>query len=237
MRVLVLSDIHGNSIALKEIIENESYDAVWFLGDLTDYGPNPDEVLEILKDLKPEVWVSGNHDYANAFNVDCHCGEKTHELSVYTRENMTKKLLSEEDIKFLQRLPIRQEKEIGGKNFYFVHACPKDPLYGYMFDFDPECMVNEIGRKIDVDVIVYGHTHFPRNGIYGQIAYFNPGSVGQPRDGEPLAAYGIYFSNEEKFELRRKKYDVDEVVKRIKLLGLEKKYEEMLVKILIHGSV
>ena len=44
MRVLVLSDIHGNSIALKEIIENESYDAVWFLGDLTDYGPNPDEV-------------------------------------------------------------------------------------------------------------------------------------------------------------------------------------------------
>ena len=234
MRALIISDIHGNSIALKKVLDVEKYDAVWFLGDITDYGPNPDEVLDIMRELKPDIWVTGNHDYANAFNVDCHCGEKTHELSVYTRENITQKMLSKEDIKFLKNLPLKQEKEIKGSRYYFVHACPKEPLYGYMFDFDPECMKNELGIKLEPCTVVYGHTHFPRNGKSGEYGYFNPGSVGQPRDGNPLASYGIY---DGKFHLKHVKYDVDEVVRRIRAMNLEKKYEEMLITILRNGSV
>ncbi len=234
MRVLVLSDAHGNAESLRKIINEEKYDAVWFLGDVTDYGPEPDEVLDILRDLNPEVWVTGNHDYANAFGVDCHCGEKTHELSVYTRENITQKKLSREDRVFLKTLPLYQVKELNGEKFYFVHACPMNPLYGYMFDFDPDCMRDELGRKIDATMLVYGHTHFPRNGSLAGYSYFNPGSAGQPRDGDARASYGIY---DGKFHLKRVKYDVERVVQKIKALALKRKYEDMLISILRQGKV
>ncbi len=234
MRVLVLSDAHGNSVALKTIINKEKFDEVWFLGDITDYGPDPDEVLDILKELKPEVWVTGNHDYANAFNVDCHCGEKTHDLSVYTRENITRKKMSKEDLVWMRTLPLYQERDLNGKKFYFVHACPANPLYGYMFDFDPSCMKNDIGRNIEADTIVYGHTHFPRNGDYKGFHYFNPGSAGQPRDGDSRASYGIY---DGEFHLKRISYDVEEVVRRIKSLKLNEKYEAQLISILRKGKV
>ena len=112
------------------------------MGDLTDYGPEPHIVLDILRDIGPEVWISGNHDYANAFGVDCRCGEKTHDLSVYTRKNISQKLLTKEDLRFLRELPLKREIRIEGKVYYFVHGCPADPLYGYMFDFMPECMRN-----------------------------------------------------------------------------------------------
>ncbi len=235
MRALVISDVHGNSVALRKILDAEKYDAVWFLGDVTDYGPDPDECLDILKDEKPEVWVSGNHDYANAFGVDCRCGEKTHELSVYTRENISQRKLGREDLDFLRSLPLRVEREIDGEGFYFVHACPRDPLYGYMFDFDPSCMTNEIGRRVDSNTLVYGHTHFPRNGVSGGYRYFNPGSAGQPRDGDARASYGIYEDGE--FRLKRIEYDVEEVVRRIKNLGLDAKYEGTLISILRTGRV
>jgi len=234
MRVLIISDIHGNSVALKAVLEHEKYDAVWFLGDLTDYGPNPEEVLDILRDLKPEIWVTGNHDYANAFGVDCHCGEKTHELSVYTRENITMKKLSKEDRVFLRTLPLYESKLIDGKKYYFVHACPSNPLYGYMFEPDEECMKNDLGMRIDVEMLVYGHTHFPVYATKDNYAIFNPGSVGQPRDGNSQASYGIY---DGKFTLKRIKYDVEEVVRRLKQLNLEGRYTEFLIRILRAGKV
>ncbi len=234
MRVLIISDVHGNADALRKIVESEKYDAVWFLGDLTDYGPEPDVCLDILREIKPEVWVTGNHDYANAFGVDCHCGEKTHELSLYTRQEITQRKLSKEDLIFLRTLPLYDEREINGEKFYFVHACPKNPLYGYMFDFDSECMHNDIGTKLDSDVLVYGHTHFPRNGSKEGFRYFNPGSVGQPRDGKNTAAYGIY---DGEFHLKRIKYNINDTIGKIKSLSLDKHHTEELIAILKGGVV
>ncbi len=234
MRVLIISDVHGNSAALRKIINVEKYDAVWFLGDFTDYGPDPDECLDILRELQPEVWVSGNHDYANAFGVDCKCGEKTHELSVYTRDVISQKLISKEDLRWMRGLPLTREMKIHGKDFIFVHACPKDPLYGYMYDFKPECMTDELGVEIHKDVLVYGHTHFPIMGKKGGVQYINPGSVGQPKVGDSRAEYGIY---DGVFHLKRIKYDVEETVKKLDALGLEKKYRDLLVSILRSGKV
>ncbi len=235
MRILVLSDVHGNCDSLATILEKEKYDAVWFLGDLTDYGPEPHLVLDTLKDLKPEIWIMGNHDYANAFGVDCKCGEKTHDLSVYTRENVTQKLLSKEDIQFLKTLPVKKESKIGGKNYLFVHGCPADPLYGYMFDFMPECMRNEIGGVVTTDYLLFGHTHFPVLGEYDGMVYLNPGSAGQPRDGDPRASYAIYENG--KFELKRIEYPVEKTVEKLKKVIDRKGYLERLISILKNGKV
>ncbi len=235
MRVLVLSDIHGNLEALSAVLERESYDTIWFLGDLTDYGPDPDAVMDILRDLKPDVWISGNHDYANAFGVDCKCGEKTHDLSVYTRENISQRKLSREDILYLRSIPIKRDMQIDGLDYYFVHGCPADPLYGYMFDFMPECMRNEIGGEIKADYLFFGHTHFPVVGEYGGLKYMNPGSVGQPRDGDPRAAYGIY--EDGKLTLHRIEYPVEKTVEKLKSLVTHKEYLERLIAILRNGKV
>ncbi len=235
MRVLILSDIHGNIEALNAVLEQESYDAVWFLGDLTDYGPDPDMVLDTLKDIKPEVWISGNHDYANAFGVDCKCGEKTHDLSVYTRENISQRKLTKEDILFLRSLPIKKEMQRDGRAYYFVHGCPANPLYGYMFDFMPECMRNELGGKITVDYLFFGHTHFPVSGKYQELQYLNPGSVGQPRDGDPRASYAIWIDG--RIELHRLAYPVERTMEKIKSLIKNKDYRERLLFILKNGKV
>ncbi len=235
MKTLIISDIHGNIVSLKEIISREDFDNIWFLGDLLDYGPEPDKVLDELRSLNPDVWIMGNHDYANAFNVDCKCGEKTHDLSVYTRENITKKKLSEEDIKFLRKIPIKKEIIINNKSYYFVHGCPSDPLYGYMFDFMPECMRNEFGGEIKVKHLLFGHTHFPLIGRYENLIYINPGSVGQPRDGDPRASYAVYDGNN--FEIKRIKYDVEKTVKKLKEMKIREDYLERLIKILRLGKV
>ncbi len=235
MRVLIISDVHGNIDALKKICETERYDAVWFLGDLTDYGPNPDEVLDYLRSLKPEVWVTGNHDYANAYDVDCGCGEKTHKLSVYTRKNITKKLLSAEDIAFLKSLPLNKTMEMDGKKYYFVHGCPSNPLYGYMFRFDPECMKDEKGMPLSIEFLLYGHTHFPVIGEFESVKYLNPGSTGQPRDGDWRASYAIL--EDGKIHLRRIEYPVEKTIQKLKQIVKNKDMMAMLESLLRNGNI
>jgi len=92
-RLLILSDIHGNMPALEKILESiEKYDDVIVLGDLVDYGLHPGEVIDLLKSIGAKI-VRGNHDHAAAYRVDCRCGEATHWLSVWFRENITLELL------------------------------------------------------------------------------------------------------------------------------------------------
>ncbi len=236
MRILIISDVHGNDVALRTILNKENYDEVWFLGDITDYGPSPEICIDMLKDLKPEIWITGNHDYANAFGVDCRCGEKTHELSVYTRENITQKRISKEDLKLLRSLPTAMEIELNGNHLYFVHGCPANPLYGYMFTFRRECMKNEIGREINATHLFYGHTHYPVKG-FEHLHFLNPGSVGQPRDGNPKASYAIYDTENEIFTLKRMSYDVLKTIEKLKALNLESKFEKFLISILKNGKI
>ncbi|MCC6041942.1 MAG: metallophosphoesterase, partial [Desulfurococcaceae archaeon] len=93
MRVLIISDIHGNYDALKTVLETaRGFDYIWFLGDLVDYGPEPHLVVDLVREIKPEVALMGNHDYAVAYNTDCMCAQELHDLSVYTRLNISYKL-------------------------------------------------------------------------------------------------------------------------------------------------
>ena len=235
MRVLIISDIHGNADSLKTIVDKERFDDVWFLGDFTDYGPEPHVVYDYLRELDPEVWIMGNHDYANAFNVDCRCGERMHDLSVYTREHVTKSLLDKEIIKRMRSIPIKRELSTEVGEILFVHGCPADPLYGYMNTPKEKCLKNEIGRKINVDIIIYGHTHLPIITKFSNIKFLNPGSVGQPRDKDPRASYAIYENG--RFEIKRITYDLERVVRKIKSLNLEERYEKQLIEILRNARV
>lgn len=243
--MLILSDIHGNADALKAVLEHaKSFDSVWVLGDLVDYGPEPHVVIDMVRDLKPEAIVMGNHDNAVAFNIDCGCAPETHDLSEYTRMNISFRFLSKEQIDWLRNLQVRVRLGIGSKKLYIVHASPNKPLHGYIKPGMPSEMLEQllsegtIAKKlVDADILVVGHSHIPMDMVFKGIRILNPGSVGQPRDGDPRASYAILDTETWSFSIYRVKYDVEAVIRKLEGLNLEQKYLNRLKSILLLGRV
>jgi len=247
MRILVLSDVHGNADALKAVLEAAPrHDYVWFLGDLVDYGPEPHIAVDVLRSLKPDIIVMGNHDYAVAFNTDCHCAQELHELSVYTRMSISYRLLSKEQVGWLKTLRQRAKLELSSKRVYIVHGAPRNPLYGYLKPGLPtetlEVMLTEGSlalkpRPVDVDYVVVGHTHIPATLRVREVQVLNPGSVGQPRDGDPRASYAILDLGAGSFTVHRVEYPIDKVVEKLRALGLEQRVLQALEALLKSGRV
>ncbi|WP_048161907.1 metallophosphoesterase family protein [Thermoplasma acidophilum] len=206
MRVLIISDAHANIHPLKYVIQREKFDKIVFCGDAVDYGPNPGETLDLLKE-NADVMVSGNHDYAAAYSVDCRCGEENHELSVFTRENITLKKLGKNDISFLRSLPNRMDMEIDGMKFQVMHGSPRDELYGYMYPWSVQDHLRSmLGSPLDPANYVVGHTHYQFLIRYAGNLVINPGSIGQPRD-NPMPSYAVYDSSRNSVEFPRFDYD------------------------------
>lgn len=239
----MISDIHGNADALKAVFEHvERYDAVWFLGDYVDYGPEPHVVVDIVRGLNPEVILMGNHDYAVAYNTDCRCAQELHELSVYTRLNISMRLLGRDQVNWLKTLPHRNTLEFAGKKIYVVHGSPRSPLYGYLkpsltrsellYQLSPSPLGFDL---VKTDIVIVGHTHIPMNTKINNVQLLNPGSCGQPRDGDPRVSYAILDIENNSFKLHRVKYDVDKVLSKLRSLKLDETYLKWLTAILKTG--
>ncbi|WP_297214871.1 metallophosphoesterase family protein [Thermoplasma sp.] len=206
MRYLIISDAHANITPVYRVIEEEKYDKLIFCGDAVDYGPNPAEVLDIIRS-NADVIVSGNHDYAVAHSVDCRCGEENHDLSIYTRNNITIRKLGKNDISYLKSLKIREEMDVDGSKFQIIHASPRDELYGYMYPWSvPDHMKSAIGAPIDPANYFIGHTHYQFVLRYAGNFIINPGSIGQPRD-QRFPSYAVYDPDKNSIELKRFDYD------------------------------
>ncbi|MCE4617149.1 MAG: metallophosphatase family protein [Desulfurococcales archaeon] len=233
--MLVVSDIHGNIHALKAVLDHSrGWDDVIVLGDLVDYGPNPLEVIDLLRDLGARI-VRGNHDHAVAFGVDCRCGEKTHWLSVWFRENITLELLGDKEKSLLAGLPLRVHLDASGVEVEAVHAAPSNPLYAYLYPWlrdDEVCMMIKkpfrltSREKVDCPSGFYlvGHTHYQFYRVARGAVIVNPGSVGEPRDGDPRASYALLDVDRGSVEFFRVKYPVDNVIRDLEALGVPEPY-------------
>jgi len=206
MKVLVVSDIHSNPFPLRIALE-ENYDKAIFLGDSVDYGPYPGEVIDLLKE-NFDIHIMGNHDYAVAYGVDCKCGEENHDISVYSRENITLKLLSKEDIDFLKKFKESDSIISGSTEINIYHGAPWDHLYGYIFPWKAETLNSkgQLGLD-DGDYFLIGHTHHQFILTKGGKTFINPGSLGQPRDIIGFPSYLIMDMEKYSFEFKRVKYD------------------------------
>ncbi len=213
MRVLVVSDIHANWEALRSI--PDGFDRVLCLGDLVDYGPDPVPCLQWIHD-RDAFCVRGNHDEAVAHAISCRCAESMREASERTREIMRDEVDSKE-LALLGSRPLRAHVELGDVRFELVHATPSDPLYTYLRPSQPARWAEEVAQ-IDADVILVGHTHLPMILRFGNKIVVNPGSVGQPRDGDARAAFAIIEDGEPRLE--RREYDVESSVKGLARRGL-----------------
>ncbi len=239
----MLSDVHANAEALRAVLNSAEADLVVFLGDAVDYGPDPGEAVDALRS-SADVAVMGNHDAAAAFGVGCGCAEELRPLSEYTRREITLPALSRGDLDWLGSLPRRAELDLGGAAAYAVHASPRDPLHGYVMpaasESELEAELVEAGisgpRRVSADLVLLGHTHRPMDREVGGTRVVNPGSVGQPRDGDPRASYAV-LEEGGGIRLGRVRYDVEAAVGRVRSLGLEGWAEAALEHLLRRGEV
>lgn len=207
MRILVLSDIHANWPALAAI--QEPHDVCLVLGDLVDYGPGPRECVRWAMEHAHHA-IRGNHDHGVAQEVPVRGEAGYRYLTRETRPTQWA-ALGPEERRYLLQLPLTKRFVLDGKRFLLVHATPRDPLDEYVKK-DPELWSKRLAG-VDADIVCVGHTHMQFNLKVDGTVLLNPGSVGQPRDGDPRAAYAIIENG--RIELKRVPYPIEETVARI----------------------
>ncbi|HMP72749.1 MAG TPA: metallophosphoesterase family protein [Kiritimatiellia bacterium] len=228
MRYALLADIHANLDALNAVLEDARAMNVTHyacIGDVVGYNASPLECLKIIRDLGC-VTVRGNHDHYCSHEENL---ENFHPLAADV-VSWTRKQLSDDDLGWLRSLRYVARVE----TFTMVHSTLDTPeAWGYVFDkLEAEANFNYQTSSI----CFYGHTHVPlafertdtiRYGLYTKIKvglgkkyFINVGSVGQPRDGDPRAAYVVYDMMNNVIELRRVKYNIQAAQKRILDNGL-----------------
>ena len=231
MKVLIISDIHGNLAALDAI--REGADKVFCLGDIVNYGPYPKACLERVRDLTDGI-VRGNHDNAIGRDVDCGCSVTYKELSD-AGKIYTKAVLSKVEKAFLANIPLTLHTEIEGKRFLFSHGSPGGDMYKYLRpDVSPKELEDEL-NDISADIVFIGHTHFPMVRKINNIIVVNPGSVGQPRDGIPMASYSVW--EDGSIGIKRVPYDIEATVKGLQGTNIPPQHVAMLAKILKEGGM
>lgn len=213
MKILVLADIHANWPALSAI--RESFDACFFLGDLVDYASNPVPCIEWVQ-AHATAAVRGNHDHAVAQRIVARGGSGFRQLAAATRP-LQWQVLAPKHLKYLARLPVTRHIRMGETRFVLMHATPRDPMDEYLAD-DPAGWQSRLAG-IDADIVCVGHSHIQFRLDFNGIQVVNPGSVGQPRDGDPRCAYAVI--EDGKIELRRVAYDIDATLAHLKAAGID----------------
>jgi predicted phosphodiesterase len=226
----ILSDVHGNLEALQAVVEDwqrEGAQRVVFLGDAVGYGANPGECLSIL-DERAHLRVAGNHDYGAVGLTDVSYFNPPARAAI----EWTTKTLTEENRSLLRRFPLVQQTG----EITLVHATLHQPVeWSYILTVDDaeESFLEMIGR-----VVFIGHSHRPliiargkdgrlKTWDQGEILFeegvqyiINSGSVGQPRDHNPMAAYGLYDDESKRYRLKRVAYDIRTAQEKIIRAGL-----------------
>jgi predicted phosphodiesterase len=228
MKIVIISDIHGNFDALSAL--PEIYDELWVLGDLVNYGPEPAAVIDVVRS-KAALIVCGNHDYSIGFNQDPHCSPRFTEMAEATRQ-YTNAVLSVEHKHFLRHLPRFVETQRDRTRFYLCHAIPSDPLFGYCLADSPRWL-SEV-EAIDADIVLVGHTHMPFVQSVGARQVVNPGSLGQPKTGSPGARYAVW--EDGRIELKSYSYPVERTVAKVQALPIQHVLRDELSAILRTGK-
>ena len=229
MRILVVSDIHANWAALAAI--DEPHDVCLCLGDLVDYGPDPGECVRWAMENADHA-IRGNHDHGVAQGVPVQ-GESGYRYLTRTTRPMQWAGLDAEERTYLLQLPLTKRVILDGKRYLLVHGTPRDPLDEYLMK-DPVTWAKRV-ESCDADIVCVGHSHMQFNLMAGEVVVLNPGSVGQPRDGDPRAAYAVI--DDGRIELKRVTYSVDEAAERILRTEMPVKAKALLIESLRLGKL
>ncbi|MFH1710171.1 MAG: metallophosphoesterase family protein [bacterium] len=230
MKLGILADIHSNLEALKCVLDAlKGVPEFICLGDIVGYGPNPNECVEIVRSLNCRT-VAGNHGYSCIGKFDASQFSGDIEKSI----SWTSKILTPDNRKFLEGLPDRLEVD----DFEMVHGSLRNPIEEYISNVQLGAATIELMKK---KICFVGHLHVPlvivkeKDGKYkgwqlndGDIVdvskfdkvVINVGSIGQPRDMDPRASFGIYDNEKQTVEIRKVEYDIQAVQEKMKKADL-----------------
>lgn len=231
MRVAVVSDIHSNLQALEAVlaaIDADAPDELWCLGDLVGYGPRPNECCARIAE-RADVCLAGNHDLAVRGTIDL--AEFGGEAGVAAR--WTRDVLEPEAQALLDRL----EPQGTAHGVALYHGSARDPIWEYVLSDQVAFVTMALA---DVPLVLVGHSHVALQivlsggedlsggaapadtelALGGVQALLNPGSVGQPRDSDPRAAYLLLDLDAQRASFRRVEYDVAQTQKEMREAGL-----------------
>jgi putative phosphoesterase len=224
-RLAVISDVHSNLEALHAVLGAIEGEDVYCLGDSVGYGANPNEVLQLLRDRGAKA-VMGNHDQAAVTGETGRFNARAAMAALWTRGR-----LERENMNYLQGLPLELREEFDGANAYMAHGSPDDRIWEYV---DPRSHMDLFAHylsKTGCVLVALGHTHVPYSwsGEAGRV--FNPGSVGQPRDGDPRASYAVVTvdGGAVALDLRRVEYDARGAARKILEAGLPPQFADRLL--------
>lgn len=243
MRILVISDLHANLTALEAVLADAGeVDATWCLGDVIGYGPDPNLVVERVRQIPNLTCMLGNHDVAVLGQMDYAVFNTEARKSLLWQ----KQALSAENMIYLESLP-QETMVMPQGQVALAHGSPRDPVWEYVLN----TLVARLNFESFEDPFCFvGHSHIqcmfqldmkrdrvslevPRPNETIQLtprAILNPGSVGQPRDRDPRAAYAIFNPDVMTWEPRRVVYDIPSVQKRIRTAGLPEKHAARLAE-------
>jgi diadenosine tetraphosphatase ApaH/serine/threonine PP2A family protein phosphatase len=234
MRTLIISDIHANLVALEAVLADASpFDVAWCLGDLVGYGPNPNECVERIAQLPNLQCVLGNHDAAAVGRIEVDAFNPEARKTVLWAQDK----LTSANKEYLKSLPERVNLE----HITLVHGSPFRPIWEYLLDTRTATISFEF---FDTPYCFVGHTHLPvlyhlpddrqtaqlivpehvSQMTLAPRAILNPGSVGQPRDRDPRAAYAILDLTDYTWEWHRVEYDIQSVQERMRIANLPERH-------------
>jgi putative phosphoesterase len=234
-RVAVITDIHGNLLALQAAlgrIDELGISRVYCGGDLVGYGPHPNEVCALIQEREiPTIY--GNYDYAIARDLeDCGCAYITpHDKEIGQQSvDWTIAHTDQASKDFMRELPFDLRFEIGAGRVHLVHGSPRK-VNEYLFEDKPARLYERLAAAERGDVLVFGHTHKPWVHEHGGVLFVNCGSVGKPKDGDPRGAFAILTDGEDApgVTIERVEYDAKAVADEVSAAGLPAELAEKLV--------
>lgn len=203
--IAILSDVHANFAALKAVLDDaklQGCDQYICLGDVAGYHTDINQCIEALSEIPELVLIRGNHDQYLISGGGCPRSRHVTLTLQYQRG-----IIKNKNLQWLtQSLPNYSTEQT-----YYTHGGPRDNLEQYLYSVSDTVFPKDILR------LVVGHTHVQTELVFGNKTFCNPGSVGQPRDGDPRAAYAILADG--KFILRRVHYDIEQTQERMSAAG------------------
>lgn len=221
MKVALISDVHANVVALAAVLEDidtRGVDAIVSAGDVVGYYPYPNETIGLFRERGIRS-IQGNHDRA-VLSADPAYFNPWAASAVF----WTARQLTEASVDYLRSLPRKLGLELDGTRIAVYHGAPFDDDY-YLYEDEAQEFTLNMSKS---DLLVLGHTHIPFIRRFSSGVIVNPGSVGQPRDGDPEASYAVFDTATGKARNMRVAYDIEKVATKTREAGLPKSLADRL---------
>jgi putative phosphoesterase len=226
LRLLVVSDIHSNHTALQGVLDDAApWDQCICVGDIVGYGPDPNECIGALRDNVFKC-ILGNHDHevitGDASPLEGAPGNFCFNPRAARAIDINRGLLTSTSRAYLEGLPTSLRIKIDSVNIAVYHGSPRAPLSEYIMPKEAKMRAAQLITESDCNLLVLGHIHKPYAIEHGDTLLLNPGSVGQPRDGDSRASYAIIEITRGRIkpQIHRVKYAIDRTQEKMKRLGL-----------------